>query len=222
MSLRGTLFAMTYDRQMARTERAGLRDLRRGLLAAASGQVLEIGGGTGANLPWYGPEVQSLTITEPEAPMVRRLERHAREQAPLARVLRAPAEDLPFDDGAFDVVVSTLVLCGVSDQPRALRQIRRVLRPGGRLLFLEHVRSGDARLARRQDRMNWMNRLVVRCDCNRPTLASIQQAGFAVGEVEHGTLPKAPSFVSPLIIGSAAAPPEAVSDEPRLARQDRS
>jgi ubiquinone/menaquinone biosynthesis C-methylase UbiE len=222
MSLRGTLFAMTYDRQMARTERAGLRDLRRGLLAAASGQVLEIGGGTGANLPWYGPEVQSLTITEPEAPMARRLERHAREQAPLARVLRAPAEDLPFDDGAFDVVVSTLVLCGVSDQPRALRQIRRVLRPGGRLLFLEHVRSGDARLARRQDRMNWMNRLVVRCDCNRPTLASIQQAGFAVGEVTRGTLPKAPSFVSPLIIGSAAAPPEAVSDEPRLARQDRS
>jgi ubiquinone/menaquinone biosynthesis C-methylase UbiE len=222
MSLRGKLFAMTYDRQMAKTERAGLRDLRRDLLAAASGQVLEIGGGTGANLPFYGPEVRSLTITEPEAPMVRRLQRHAREQASLARVLRAPAEDLPFDDGAFDVVVSTLVLCGVSDQPRALRQIRRVLRPGGRLLFLEHVRSDDARLARRQDRMNWVNRLVVCCDCNRPTLASIQQAGFAVGEVTRGTLPKAPSFVSPLIIGSAATPPEAVSDELRLAHQDRS
>jgi ubiquinone/menaquinone biosynthesis C-methylase UbiE len=222
MSLRGKLFAMTYDRQMAKTERAGLRDLRRDLLAAASGQVLEIGGGTGANLPFYGPEVQSLTITEPEAPMMRRLERHAREQAPLARVLRAPAEDLPFDDGTFDVVVSTLVLCGVSDQPRALRQIRRVLRPGGRLLFLEHVRSDDARLARRQDRMNWMNRLVVCCDCNRPTLTSIQRAGFAVGEVEHGTLPKAPSFVSPLIIGSATTPPEPASDEPRLTRQDRS
>ena len=222
MSLRGKLFAMTYDRQMAKTERAGLRDLRRDLLAAASGQVLEIGGGTGANLPFYGPEVRSLTITEPERPMVRRLERHARDQAPLARVLRAPAEDLPFDDGTFDVVVSTLVLCGVSDQPRALRQIRRVLRPGGRLLFLEHVRSDDARLARRQDRMNWMNRLVVCCDCNRPTLASIQQAGFAVGEVEHGRLPKAPSFVSPLIIGSAATPPEAASDEPLLAHQDQS
>jgi ubiquinone/menaquinone biosynthesis C-methylase UbiE len=222
MSLRGTLLAMTYDRQMAKTEQAGLRDLRRDLLAAASGQVLEIGGGTGANLPFYGPGVQSLTITEPEAPMVRRLERHAREQASPARVLRAPAEDLPFDDAAFDVVVSTLVLCGVSDQPRALRQIRRVLRPGGRLLFLEHVRSGDARLARRQDRMNWLNRLVVCCDCNRPTLASIERAGFAVGEVTHGTLPKVPSFVSPLIIGSASTPSETVSDEPRLARQDRS
>jgi ubiquinone/menaquinone biosynthesis C-methylase UbiE len=211
---------MTYDRQIAKTEEAGLRELRRGLLAAASGQVLEIGGGTGANLPFYGPGVESLTITEPETPMVRRLERHAREQAPLARVLRAPAEDLPFDDGTFDVVVSTLVLCGVSDQPRALRQIRRVLRPGGRLLFLEHVRSGDARLARRQDRMNWLNRLVVCCDCNRPTLSSIRQAGFAVGEVEHGTLPKAPSFVSPLIIGSAATPLHQAASDAQLAGHD--
>jgi len=222
MSLRGKLFAMTYDRQMAKTEQAGLRDLRRNLLAAASGQVLEIGGGTGANLSLYGPQVESLTITEPELPMVRRLERRAREQTPLARILRAPAEDLPFDDGTFDVVVSTLVLCGVSDQPRALRQIRRVLRPGGRLLFLEHVRAGDARLARRQDRMNWLNRLVVCCDCNRPTLASIEQAGFTVGEVTHGKLPKAPSFVSPLIVGRATTPAETVSDGPRLARQDRS
>ena len=168
MSLRGKLFAMTYDRQMAKTEQAGLRDLRRSLLAAASGQVLEIGGGTGANLSFYGPRVEALTMTEPEPPMVRRLERRAREQAPLTRVLRAPAEDLPFDDGAFDMVVSTLVLCGVSDQPRALGQIRRVLRPGGRLLVLEHVRADDARLARRQDHMNWINRLVVCCDCNRP------------------------------------------------------
>ena len=222
MSLRGKLFAMTYDRQMAKTEQAGLRDLRRSLLAAASGQVLEIGGGTGANLSFYGPRVEALTMTEPEPPMVRRLERRAREQAPLTRVLRAPAEDLPFDDGAFDMVVSTLVLCGVSDQPRALGQIRRVLRPGGRLLFLEHVRADDARLARRQDRMNWMNRLVVCCDCNRPTLTSIERAGFTVSEVTRGTLPKAPSFVSPLIVGSATTPTEAVGDEPRLARQDRS
>ena len=117
--------------------------------------MLEIGGGTGANLPYYRPEVESLTITEPEPPMLRRLERRAREQAPQATVLRAPAEDLPFEDATFDTVVSTLVLCGVDDQPRALRELRRVLRPGGQLLFIEHVRSDDARLARRQDRMNW-------------------------------------------------------------------
>jgi ubiquinone/menaquinone biosynthesis C-methylase UbiE len=210
MSLRARLFAMTYDRQMAKIEQAQLRDLRQGLLAAAAGDVLEIGGGTGANLPCYGPGVGSLTITEPEPPMLRRLERRAREQAPLARVLRAPAEDLPFDDGTFDVAVSTLVLCGVSDQPRALRQLRRVLRPGGRLLLIEHVRAGDARLARRQDRLNWLNRLVVRCDCNRPTLASVREAGFTVTEVEHLTMTQVPSFVSPLIVGSAAAPLGAV------------
>ena len=121
-------------------------------------------------------------------------------------VLRAPAEDLPFDDDTFDVAVSTLVLCGVTDQPRALRQLRRVLRPGGRLLFIEHVRSDDPSLARRQDRMNPVNRFVVHCDCNRPTLTSIQQAGFAVTQIEHQTMPKAPSFVSPLIVGTATAP----------------
>ena len=222
MSLRGKLFAMTYDRQMAKTEQAGLRDLRRSLLAAASGQVLEIGGGTGANLSFYGPRVEALTMTEPEPPMVRRLERRAREQAPLTRVLRAPAEDLPFEDGTFDVVVSTMVLCGVSDQPRALRQLRRVLRPGGQLLFIEHIRSGDARLARHQDRMNWLNQLVVSCDCNRPTLTSIREAGFTVTDVEHLALYKAPSFVSPLVVGSATAPVGAAHPGAQLVSQDPS
>ena len=89
-----------------------------------------------------------------------------------------PAEDLPFEDATFDVAVSTLVLCGVDDQPRALRELRRVLRPGGQLLFIEHVRSGDTRLARSQDRMNGINRFVVGCDCNRPTLDSIREAGL--------------------------------------------
>jgi ubiquinone/menaquinone biosynthesis C-methylase UbiE len=211
MSVRSSLFALTYDHQIAKTEKAGLRAMRQRLLAQTAGNVIEIGGGTGANLPWYGSGVESLTITEPEPAMVRRLQRHAREQAPLARVLRAPAEDLPFDDGTFDVAVSTLVLCGVSDQPRALRQLRRVLRPGGQLLFIEHVRAGDPRIARRQDRLNWLNQLVVCCDCNRPTLTSIQAAGFTVTEVEHTALPKAPSFVSPLVVGTATRPVAAVT-----------
>jgi ubiquinone/menaquinone biosynthesis C-methylase UbiE len=220
MSIRGRLFAMTYDLQMARVEKAGLQALRRSLLATAVGHVLEIGGGTGANLSIYGPEVETLIITEPETPMVRRLERRIREQASLAKVLRAPAEDLPFEDDTFDAAVSTLVLCGVSDQPRALRQLRRVLRPGGQLLFIEHVRSGDARLARRQDRMNPVNRLLVRCDCNRPTLTSIQEAGFTVTHVEHLTWQKVPSFASPLIVGSATAPVGAVNANAQLARPD--
>ena len=103
------------------------------------------------------------------------------------------------------------MLCGVDDQPRALRELRRVLRPGGQLLFIEHVRSGDPDRARLQDRMNWLNRLVVCCDCNRPTLDSIQAAGFTPGQVKHTTLPKAPKFVSPTIMGTATTPSPAAA-----------
>jgi ubiquinone/menaquinone biosynthesis C-methylase UbiE len=206
MSLRTKLFALTYDRQMANTEKAGLRALRERLLAGLAGDVLEIGGGTGANLPCYGPAVTSLTLTEPQPPMLRRLERTVRDHHPAAKVLRAPAEDLPFDDRTFDVAVSTLVLCGVDDQPRALRELRRVLRPGGQFLFIEHVRADDAGIARLQDRMNWLNRLVVCCDCNRPTVDSIAKAGFTLTRVEHTVLPKAPKFVQPAILGSATTP----------------
>jgi len=206
VSLRSRFFALTYDRMGAKTEAAGLRALREGLIAAASGRVLEIGGGTGANLPFYGVDVASLTLTEPEPPMLRRLERRAQEHAPHASILRAPAEDLPFEDDSFDTAVSTLVLCGVDDQPRALRELRRVLRPGGRLMFIEHVRSEEARLARLQDRLNGLNRFVVCCDCNRPTLDSIRAEGFEVTQLQRTTLNKVPPFVSPLIVGTAAAP----------------
>jgi ubiquinone/menaquinone biosynthesis C-methylase UbiE len=180
--------------------------MRRNLIAGASGDVLEIGSGTGANLGYYGTGVESLTVTEPERPMLKRLERKAREQNSTATVLRAPAEDLPFEDASFDTVVSTLVLCGVDDQPRVVREIRRVLRPGGRLIFMEHVRSDDPRVAERQDRMNPVNRFVMCCDCNRPTLDTIRSAGFEVTQLEQTELPKAPPFVRPLIVGTATAP----------------
>ena len=142
MSLRKNLFAATYDRMSRNTEEAGLREMRHGLLASADGNVLEIGGGTGANLGHYDGKIESLVVTEPEPAMLRRLQKKARAQAPLAKILRAPAEDLPFEDESFDTVVSTLVLCGVDDQPRSLGELRRVLRPGGQLLFLEHPESG--------------------------------------------------------------------------------
>ena len=198
-----SLFAAMYDSMTRKSNDAGLRAIRHGLLAEASGSVLEIGTGTGLNLEHYNGKVDSLVLTEPEPAMIRRLQKKVREQAPLAKVLRAPAEDLPFEDDSFDTVVAALVLCGVDDQARSLREIRRVLKPGGRLLFLEHVRSDDEALARFQDRMNWLNRLVVFCDCNRPTLATIEASGFTVSELEHSELPKAPKFARPLIFGTA-------------------
>jgi SAM-dependent methyltransferase len=212
MSIRGKLFALTYDRQMARAERAGLGAMRDRLLTGAAGDVLEIGSGTGANLARYGPAVTSLTLTEPEPAMLRRLRHAVSQHAPAARVLRAPAEDLPFEDGSFDTAVCTLVLCGVDDQPRALRELRRVLRPGGQLLFLEHLRSSDPRTARMQDRMNWLNRLVVCCDCNRPTLDTMGQTGFTITRAEPTALPKAPPFVRPAVIGRAS--PQAAGGDP--------
>jgi ubiquinone/menaquinone biosynthesis C-methylase UbiE len=205
MSLRKKFFAATYDSFSRRSENAGLRDMRHGLIAEARGSVLEIGAGTGANLTHYNGQLESLMFTEPDPAMIRRLQAKARDEAPLAKILRAPAEDLPFEDASFDTVVSTLVLCGVEDQARSVREIRRVLRPGGRLLFIEHVRSDDPALARFQDRMNWLNRLVVLCDCNRPTLSTIEASGFTVARLEHSELPKAPKFVRPLIVGAALA-----------------
>jgi ubiquinone/menaquinone biosynthesis C-methylase UbiE len=205
MSLGGRVFAALYDRMMANTEKAGLREQRQALLASAAGQVLEIGGGTGTNLACYGAAVESLTITEPEPAMVKRLQRRVTRISPLTTVLRAPAEDLPFNDSSFDTAVTTLVLCSVDDQPRALRELHRVLRPGGRLLFIEHVLADNARLARLQRRLDRIHRALARCHCARTTLDAIRAAGFTVSTLERSELKKAPPFVRPLVIGTATA-----------------
>jgi ubiquinone/menaquinone biosynthesis C-methylase UbiE len=206
MSLWGRIFAAGYDHFAAGTEKATLRPHREALISQAEGRVLEIGGGTGANLPFYGEGVDALTITEPESPMAQRLERGIRERRPQAELIRAPAEHLPFEDASFDVAVSTLVLCTVEDQPRALREVRRVLRPEGRLLFIEHVRSDEERLSRWQDRLNGLQRRIGHgCNCNRPTLETIADTGFSITEVERDTLAKAPPIVRPLIVGVAQA-----------------
>jgi ubiquinone/menaquinone biosynthesis C-methylase UbiE len=193
-----------YDRCSRSSEEAGLGEIRQRLLGDASGDVLEIGAGTGVNLSHYDAGLASLVLTEPEPAMLRRLRPKVLEQAPLAQVVQAPVEELPFEDASFDSVVSTLVLCGVEEQGRALGEVRRVLRPGGRLLFIEHVRSDDdPKLARFQDRINWLNHFLVDCDCNRQTLTAIEQQGFAVSRVERVELPKAPKFTRPAIVGSA-------------------
>jgi ubiquinone/menaquinone biosynthesis C-methylase UbiE len=206
MSLWGRVFAAGYDRLMSGPEKAVLRGHRKVLVERVKGRVLEVGGGTGANLPFYGPDIEELVITEPEEPMARRLERKLAGYSRPVRVVRAPAEELPFEQHSFDFVVSTLVLCTVDDPARALAEIHRVLRPGGQLVFLEHVRSDDPRLARWQDRLHGVQvRVGHGCHCNRRTLENIEQAGFSVADLEHDRLRKAPPIVRPLIAGAARA-----------------
>ena len=206
MGLGATIFAAMYDRTMAAVEKAGMHDRRQQLLAEARGRVLEVGAGTGANLPHYGPAVEALTMTEPEEPMLKRLRARAERHVPRPEIVAAAGERLPFDDNSFDTVVCTLVLCTAGDQAAALREIGRVLRPGGQLLFIEHVRSDDHRLARRQDRLNRINRIVAHgCNCNRDTVPAIRGAAFDITRLDRGDLDKAPSWLRPLVIGVATA-----------------
>jgi ubiquinone/menaquinone biosynthesis C-methylase UbiE len=204
MSIYGRFFAAVYDRLMAGTEKAGLSDRRHALLAEAEGKVLEIGAGTGVNIRHYPAAVEEIVFTEPEEPMAKRLETKLTAAGRHGSVVRAPAERLPFEDDSFDTVVSTLVLCTVSDPVKALAEIDRVLRPGGKLLFLEHVRSDDPRLARWQDRLAplW-RRCGHGCNPNRPTPDLIRRTGFGTVDFEEGELPKAPPIVKPLVSGRA-------------------
>ena len=207
MSLWGRVFAGLYDRMLAESEANGLADLRAGLLAEARGRTLEIGAGTGLNLRHYPAGVSELTLAEPEAPMAARLEKRVRASGrPGVRVVRAPAEALPFSVAAFDTVVSTLVLCTVVDPRRALAEIDRVLAPGGRLLFLEHVRSDDPHRARWQDRLDPLWRRVGHgCRCNRPTASLIAASPLVLERAEATRIPKAAPIVEPAIVGSARA-----------------
>jgi ubiquinone/menaquinone biosynthesis C-methylase UbiE len=206
MSLYGRLFAAMYDRMLEGAEKAGLGDRRHDLLSQVRGRVLEIGAGTGHNLAHYPDTIEELVLTEPEEPMAKRLEYKLAAHGHAGQVVRAPAESLPFPDDSFDTVVSTLVLCTVSDPERALREIDRVLRPGGSLLFLEHIRSSDERIARWQDRLHGIwKRFGHGCNCNRPTPDLIRRSGLELDQIEHGEFPKAPPIVRPLASGRAIA-----------------
>ncbi len=207
------IFARFYDRMTAGVERAGLRELRHELLASAAGRVLELGAGTGHNLEHYTDAVTELVLTEPDPHMARRLrERLARDPGAAGKtsVVEVGAEDLPFDDGSFDVVVATLVLCTVENLARALAEARRVLVEGGRLLYIEHVRSTRPGLGRWQDRLQrpW-GVIAGGCHPNRPTDQALADAGFWIDSLERGKLPKAPPIVKPLIHGVARRPTSA-------------
>jgi ubiquinone/menaquinone biosynthesis C-methylase UbiE len=191
--------AAIYDSLMKKTEEACLRDWRAELLRDLRGRILEVGAGTGANLPHYSNSVENLVLCEPDPHMRKRLAARTKWE-----VIDASAEQLPFPDESFDTVVSTLVLCSVADPERALDEMRRVLRPGGRLVFLEHVVAEDnpTRL-KWQNRINplWM-RLMDNCHLQRRTGDAIN-ARFIVQEMKRESMRKAFPLVRPTIRGFA-------------------
>src|SRR5215211_6649208 len=190
------IFAALYDPASGSMERKWMGGRRRRLLAGARGAVLEIGGGTGANLSHYR-DVDRVIVTEPDPFMRKRLGQKLEETRIPVEVSEAGAEALPFPDGSFDTVVSTLVLCTVPDQESALEEVRRVLRPGGRLLFIEHVRAAGS-TARWQDRLERLwGWLFAGCHPNRQTVATIEKAGFEMEGFESFLPPDPLSFLQP-------------------------
>jgi SAM-dependent methyltransferase len=193
-------FAALYDRMFRKGEEAGMAERRRTLLSRATGRTVEIGAGTGLNLEHY-PAGVDLLLTEPDEHLARRL--HARADG-RHEVLHAHAEALPVPDGSVDTVVATLVLCSVADPALVLVEVARVLRPGGRFLFLEHVRAHDAGLARWQDRLTPLWKVVAgNCHPNRSTLATLRASPLVVTDVTEGRIPKAAPIVRPRIAGTA-------------------
>jgi SAM-dependent methyltransferase len=203
----GPLFARSYDRLTKSSEDAGLRERRRALLARAEGRTLEIGAGTGVNLELYPDSVTELVLTEPDEHMRRQLERKLTAIGRRTEVLDAGAEDLPLPDASVDTVVATLVFCTISDPGAALSEVARVLKPGGRMLFMEHVRADEPKVARWQDRLErpwgWFGR---GCHPNRDTLATIDASSLEIAGVERDQMPKAPPIVRPMIAGEAQLP----------------
>jgi ubiquinone/menaquinone biosynthesis C-methylase UbiE len=200
----GRGFAAVYDRGLEATEEAGLRDTRQRLLAGATGRTIDLGAGTGANLGLFSAAVTELVLAEPDPHMLAKLRAKLGESGSKATAIEAPAEELPFEDSSFDTAVFTLVLCTVPDPAAALAEAARVLRPGGRLLFVEHVRAEDPGLARWQDRLEKPWRFLADgCHCNRDTVAAVEASPLRLEQLERDRLPKAFPIVRPLVKGAA-------------------
>ena len=200
------LMAALYDRTLRAAEDAGLRAWRRDLVHDLAGDVLEVGAGTGLNLPHYTSAVTRLVLVEPDRHMRAKL---SRKPLPAGfgrvEIIDAVIEALPMPDASFDGVVSTLVLCSVDDLERALGEVRRVLRPEGRFVFLEHVADeANPRVRRWQELVEplW-KRIAGNCHLARRTEQAIAAAGLEIQRVERGAIPQAPSLTRPSIRGVA-------------------
>jgi ubiquinone/menaquinone biosynthesis C-methylase UbiE len=177
-----------YDFAGRRAEKGELGERRHELVGSLEGDVLEVGAGTGLNLPHY-ERASRVVAVEPDASMASRLRMRAPEAAVPVEIVAGTAESLPFEDERFDTAVITFVLCSVDNPRAALAEVRRVLRPGGRLVLLEHVR-GDGRLAHWQDRCTPLHRRVAgNCHLNRETRSEVAAAGFDVAGVRPVRIP---------------------------------
>jgi SAM-dependent methyltransferase len=197
------ILARLYDPSLYLGELAGMRRLRGTLLHDAGGRVVELGAGTGLNVGHYPDDLAELVLVEPEPAMRRRLAHRLQRQGRVARIVDAPAEELPLPDASVDTVVSTLLLCTVDEPDRALREIARVLHPDGQLLFIEHVRASSKFLAACQDHLlePW-RRFAGGCRCNRPTVELMRACGFDVA-ADNVAWRGMPPIVRPLMVGRA-------------------
>jgi SAM-dependent methyltransferase len=176
-------FARGYERRGRREEATDhARDVRTRTAGGAHGRVLEVGAGTGFNFPYY-PKDADVVATEPDPEMLRLAQPRAREHGIDLRP--APAERLPFSDGAFDTVVSTGVFCAVDDAAAALAEVHRVLRRGGEVRFSEHVRARSGARRAMQRTLDPIHYRLFRCHIGRDTLRLMREAGFEIAELDH-------------------------------------
>jgi len=181
-----------------------LHEPRDRTLAPARGRILEIGFGTGRNLRHYPPTVKRIEAIDPDTDLDRLSMPRIASAAIEVDFHHLDAAHLPFEEARFDTVVSTFTLCSIPDVVHALGEVRRVLKPGGQFLFLEHGRAPDPAIARWQDRLNpaWMP-LAGGCHLNRPMRELVEDAGLALGPVQNYYLKRAPRFVGYMIEGIA-------------------
>ncbi len=180
---------------------------RERIVPLASGVVLEIGMGPGLNLPFYNPEIVTKVIgVDPSNAFLSLGEERRQASLIPLEIIQAPAEDIPLEDGSVDTAVITYTLCSVEDPMQALREVRRVLKPEGRVLFLEHGLSPELTVARWQHRLNpiW-RKLAVGCNLNRPIADLLKQAGFQLQSVDEYYLASTPRPVGFLCRGIAMA-----------------
>jgi len=200
------LMAKFYDCMLRDAEKKCLRDWRKVLLQNLSGDVIDLGCGTGANLEFYPQSLNSLVLAEPSPYMRHQLVKKLTTHKTLpTKILDCTAESIPYPDSFFDAVVSTLLLCTANNSKQALSEIHRVLRPGGKLLFIEHVAAGSG-----TKRLKWQRIMeplwkILQCGCHltRDTERDILQAGFILNKITRQSIRGVPSIVRPSIWGEA-------------------